>query len=53
MTPLFPLIPGNATQGYTGFFWYPAPQWEQDLISNATNQDWNVKVAIYNERNQW
>ncbi|KAJ3316849.1 hypothetical protein HDU76_001514 [Blyttiomyces sp. JEL0837] len=55
VTPLFPLLEGNATQGSIDWFYNPSPNNEAAVFANINgyNQQWNVQVAVFNEKGDW
>ncbi|KAJ3201955.1 hypothetical protein HDU67_000948 [Dinochytrium kinnereticum] len=52
VTDVYPLLPGEATQGFTDWFYRPAPDLEQSLV-NGNSPTWNVEVAVGNGKGSW
>jgi hypothetical protein len=41
------------TYGPVGWFYNPAPKSEASLIAKAGTGEWNVHVAIFNDKKNW
>ncbi|KAI8854615.1 hypothetical protein BC829DRAFT_438936 [Chytridium lagenaria] len=52
ITSAFPLLEGGPQQGYTDWFYNPAPEVESAMVAN-TGVAWNVQVAVFNGKGQW